>query len=109
MPDGSTFPISGRLINLDNSEVVRGPHGILRASGKATQDNRNVFAGYGAGAGLVLGLMTKRPLEDSIAGGILGYLAGSAQRDNNHPRNVHLEAGTSFGIRLTRDLTMANR
>jgi len=106
MPNGRTYPLDGRLVNLSGSGIERNNDGRLIATGGDARIDRNVYAGYGAGAGLIVGLLTKKPLEGTIAGGLLGYLAGQAQKDRHDATNVHLPAGTRFGIRLTQDLAI---
>ena len=54
----------------------------------------------GSGAGLLVGLLTKKPLESILVGGILGYLYGDQRSRNQEARNVVLEPGTEFGVRL---------
>jgi len=110
LPNGRAYAIDGQLISLDNNSVIRDENGTLRSRGSATaRDNRTVYAGYGAGAGLIVGLLTKRPLEGAILGGILGYLGGEAERSRNRPSDVTLAAGTEFGVRLTRDVAINAR
>jgi len=74
-PNGHTVAIDGDLVSLDNRGVIRDDNGRIRATGSA-RDQRVVYAGYGAGAGLLVGLLTKKPLEGTVIGGVLGYLAG---------------------------------
>lgn len=105
-PNGRTVAIDGDLVSLDANGIVRDDNGRIRATGQA-RDQRTVYAGYGAGAGLIVGLLTKRPLEGTILGGVLGYLAGQVQKDRGgNPSNVRLEPGTQFGVRLTRDVAV---
>ncbi|HWD40457.1 MAG TPA: copper amine oxidase N-terminal domain-containing protein [Fimbriimonas sp.] len=105
LPDGQSYPISGSLIGLDNKSVIHNK-GKLFATRGAT--NRGAYAGYGAGAGLIVGLIANKPLEDTAIGGLLGYLAGSL--DRSHPRNVELKSGTEFGVRINKRVAvMVNR
>lgn len=109
MPNGRSYNIDGRLVSLDAKGISKENDGRLEATGGEAKDNRTVYAGYGAGAGLLIGLLTKKPLEGTIAGGILGYLGGQVQKDQNKPRNVRLEPGTKFGVRLTQDVAINAR
>lgn len=109
MPNGRTYNIDGRLVSLDANGIDRGGNGRMRATGGDAKDNRNVYAGYGAGAGLVLGLLTDKPIEGTVVGGLLGYLAGQAEKDKRNPKNVRLEPGTRFGVRLTQQLVINTR
>ena len=101
MPDGSTHRIDGALVSLDSNSVTTNDRGVLVARNK---DERMVYTGVGAGAGLLIGILTKRPLEGAILGGVLGYLYGENQRRNQRPSNVTLKPGTEFGVRLERDV-----
>jgi len=104
LPDGRAYAIDGSLIGLDNSDLERNGNGVLIARGQA-KDERMVYAGYGAGAGLVVGLLTKRPLEGTVIGGLLGYIVGG-QKNDRDTSNVRLPAGTQLGVRLNHDVVM---
>jgi hypothetical protein len=99
LPDGKTTNIDGSLIALDNKNVERNDNGVLVAK-NTSKDNRMIYAGYGAGAGLLVGLLTKGPLEKVAIGGILGYLAGTIEQSQRRANDVTLDPGTRFGIRL---------
>jgi len=101
-PNGHSYPVSGRLASLDNREVVR-RNGSIVARG--SQGDHMVFTGYGAGAGLILGLQSHRPIEDAIIGGLLGAAIDSSRRRGNQAHNVELTPGTQFGLRLYRPLS----
>jgi hypothetical protein len=105
MPDNRTMNIDGSLIALDSNSVSRNENGVLIAK-QTNKDNRMVYAGYGAGAGLIVGLLTKRPLENLAIGGILGYIVGSLEQTQKRPNDVTLEPGTRFGVRLDNPATI---
>jgi len=106
LPNGRAVAIDGDLVNLEANGIVREENGRIRATGQA-RDQRVVYAGVGAGAGLLVGLLTKKPLESSVIGGVLGYLAGQVQKDRGgNPSNVRLDPGTQFGVRMTRDVVL---
>lgn len=109
MPNGRSYALDGSLVSLDANGITRDSNGRLKATGAATKDNRSVYAGYGAGAGLIVGLLTKKPLEGTVIGGILGYLGGQAQHDQNKAHNVTLKPGTTFGVRLNQDISINRR
>ncbi len=99
LPDGRSFAIDGSLIGLDNKSVDRRSDGSLVAK-PAHKNDRLTYVGYGAGAGLIVGLLTKHTLEDAVIGGGLGYLFGSLQKGHSDARDVNLKAGTELGVRL---------
>jgi hypothetical protein len=105
MPDGRTVNIDGSLIALDNKSVSRNENGVLIAK-QTNKDNRMVYAGYGAGAGLIVGLLTKRPLENLAIGGVLGYIVGALEQTQKKPTDVNLDPGTRFGVRLDSPTTL---
>ena len=106
MPDGRTLNIDGSLIALDNDSVARNENGVLIAK-TTSKDNRMVYAGYGAGAGLLVGLLTKKPVESLAIGGVLGYILGSVEQNQKKPNDVTLEPGTKFGVRLDRSANVS--
>lgn len=103
LPDGRSMAITGSLIGLDNDSVERKEDGTYVAK-STRKDDRIVYAGYGAGAGLLVGLLTKKPLEGAVLGGVLGYLFGEVQRNQQRAADVRLKEGTEFGVRLDQDL-----
>jgi hypothetical protein len=105
LPDGRAVNIDGSLISLDNSSVEYAADGTVTAK-PASKDNRLIYAGYGAGAGLLVGVLTKRPLESALLGGILGYVVGSVAKPQGRPTNIDLKPGTRFGVRLDRQVAI---
>jgi len=101
LPDGHSYPIEGSLIGLDNKSIDRRSDGRLIAK-PAHKNDRLTYAGYGAGAGLVVGLLTKRPLEDALLGGLLGYGFSTLQKGHSDARDVVLKPGTELGVRIDR-------
>jgi hypothetical protein len=99
LPSGHSFPIQGTLIDLHDPNLVkRGDH-LVAKSTPAT--DRGALIGYGAGAGLIIGIATHRPIKDAALGGLLGFAAGSL--DRSHANNVHLKAGSEIGVHLIHD------
>lgn len=105
LPNESSYPIHGSLIGLDNKSVTRESNGRLVA--KPDQKNKTlVYAGYGAGAGLLIGALTKgNTILDTLIGGGLGYLFGTQDKSHGAPRNVVLKPNTELGVRLDRPVT----
>lgn len=105
MPDGTTYSVSGSLIGLD-SNSVENRDGRLVAKMNKRNDNLK-FVGYGAGAGAILSILTKgNMLTDALIGGALGFLYGEIQRDPSKSKNVVLQSGSTFGVRLKQDLSV---
>lgn len=104
LPSGETYAINGSLISLDSTSVDRNSNGVLVARADK-RDDRLVYAGVGAAGGLIVGILTKKPLEGTVLGGILGYLYGeNKRRTDQSPDNVMLKPGTEFGVRLDSDV-----
>jgi len=104
LPNESTYPIQGSLIGLDNKSVSHDSNGRLVA--KNDQKNKTwTYAGYGAGAGLLLGAITKgNTIFDTLLGGGLGYLLGTQDKSHGDPRDVTLKPDTEMGVRLDRSI-----
>ncbi len=105
-PNGRSVKIDGDLTSLDSKYATKDGNGIWTAT-NAGKDQRAVYAGYGAGAGLLVGLLTKKPLEGTILGGALGYLYGQVQHDQKKSADVTLKPGTEFGVRLNNDVAVS--
>jgi len=107
LPDETSIPITGSLIGLDNKSVTHTSSGRLVAK----SDHRNqelAYAGYGAGAGLILGAITRgNTLEDTLLGGGLGYLFGTLNKSHGETKDVYLDPGTSMGVRLDHSVTFS--
>lgn len=104
MPDGTRYGISGTLIGLDDRYITH--HGD-RIMARDTAPNRAAFTGYGAGAGLVIGIAGHRPIEDTAIGALLGNAIGAMQQRQAH--NVHLAPGMTFGVRLQSEVRIRGR
>ena len=110
-PDGHTQDLSGTLVSLRDKDIKTDADGRIIATGKA-KDNRGMYAGYGAGAGLLVGILspnntTKGNFTKALLGGLLGLGAGEVEKARNaQPSNVHLTRGEKFGVRLDEDVTI---
>lgn len=99
-PNGDSRQLEGQLIDLKGKSVKRGSDGRLVATADRSKD-RLKFIGIGAGAGLIIGALTK---NSSLISVLLGAGAGAAYNELAHkkPGDVNLKAGTEFGVRLDR-------
>lgn len=109
MPDGSSHALAGSLYALDSKSVKRDEDGRLVATSSGKK-NKMTYVGYGAGAGLLLALLsdhsTSKALQDIILGAGLGYLAGSLDKSDRKPHDVNLKAGTEFGVRVEKTFAL---
>jgi len=106
-PNGRSVKIDGNLTSLDADHVYRNDSGVLVANTSNNQtDQRMVYAGYGAGAGLLVGLLTKKPLEGTILGGAIGYLLGQAKKQQQTASDITLRPGTEMGVRVNNDVVV---
>jgi len=106
-PDGRTYPITASLTSLDADSVQRNSSGRLEARGRSSKD-KNKFIGYGAGAGALIGALSRgNLLTSALLGAAGGYLYGQLNKDkasNGRYSDVNLKAGTEFGVRVDRDI-----
>jgi hypothetical protein len=102
-PGGQDRPLTGSLIALDSKSVQSSDTGRMVATGSKSKD-RLKFIGLGAGAGLLIGTLTKKgnKVIDTMLGAGAGYLYNELK--NKKAGDVNLKAGTEFGIRLDRQL-----
>jgi len=105
LPDGQTIAIVGTLIGLDADSVMM-ENGHLVAKSPKVNDTLK-WVGYGAGAGALLSILTKGNLiSNTLIGSALGLLYAEIQKDPAKAKDVDLDAGTKFGVRLTKELSM---
>jgi len=107
-PDGRTYPINASLQSLDADSVQRNSTGRLEARGRSSKD-KSKFIGYGAGAGALIGVLSRgNLLTSALLGAAGGYLYGQLNKDksqnNGRYSDVNLKTGTEFGVRVDRDL-----
>jgi len=102
LSDGRTVSITGSPASLDSKNLTTRADGVLVAK-NTSKDNRLTYAGYGAGAGLLVGLLTgdkKIKIEDILIGGLAGYGAASVLKNPQQVHDVDLTPGTEIGVRL---------
>ncbi|MBS1722916.1 MAG: copper amine oxidase N-terminal domain-containing protein [Armatimonadetes bacterium] len=102
LPDGRRYLIDGSTVSLDNKSVEN-RNGRLVAKGKSADGNlKSVWVGAGAGA--VLGILTKtNVLTTTVVGAALGYLYDRLNINGDGTRDVQLDEGQKFGLRIDRD------
>ena len=102
LSDGRTVSITGSPASLDTKNLATRADGVLVAK-NTSKDNRLTYAGYGAGAGLLVGLLTGSKnikIEDILLGGLAGFGAGSILKGPQQVHDVDLTPGTEIGVRL---------
>jgi hypothetical protein len=100
-PGGDRRPIEAGLYSLDGKSV-KTSDGRLVATADKSKD-RLKWVGIGAGAGLVIGTLTKgNALVDTLLGAGAGFLAN--ELGNKKPGDVNLKSGSEFGVRLDRQV-----
>lgn len=104
MPDGTRIAVDGTLTGLDSKSVTN-RNGRLHAKKMDQKKDDMKYVGAGAGAGVLLALVTKgNVVTNGLLGGALGYLYQNLQGNRNNVRDVHLDRGTSIGLRLDSQL-----
>ena len=107
LPNGRNLPLNGRLFDAHGWGNHSMPNGPMMADSTPRHDH-TMFTGYGAGIGLIVGVATKRPLEDALIGGLIGSAIRPEKR-NIKPSNVELRPGTKVAFRLYSDLKIPRR
>jgi len=100
-PTGQIIPVHGRLIALDAASVATGVDGAITARNPG-RNERPVFVGTSRGNGVILALISDRPVEDVGISGLVGITLGSVH--TRDPGDVNLARGTRFGLQLSRRL-----
>lgn len=102
LSDGRTISITGSPASLDSKNLTTRADGVFVAK-NTSKDNRLTYAGYGAGAGLLVSILTgnkKIKIEDILLGGLAGYGVGSILKSPQQVHDVDLTPGTEIGVRL---------
>lgn len=109
LPNGRSYSIVGSPFGLDSKSVAH-QNGRLVAKPGSKGPNRLTYVGIGAGAGLLVNVLTGRKgtLLDTLLGAGLGYGAGSLIKNGKSVRDVELKSGTNMGVRLDRRLAIGS-
>jgi len=108
LPGGRIANLDASVINLDSRDI-KTENGVMVAT-KTTKKDDLKYVGYGAGAGVLLALVTKgNILTTGLIGGAIGYLFGLTQKDASSFHDVNLKANTPLGVQLNRDLEITAR
>jgi len=101
LSDGRVYPISGTLTSLDTKDLKTRSDGVLEAK-ITNKDEHLTYAGIGAGAGALVGLLGTHKLkfEDILLGGLAGYGAGAVLQGPKQIHDVDLKPGTALGVLL---------
>lgn len=101
-PGGQDRAFNGSVISLDAKNVERSDSGRLTAKVDKNKD-RLKFIGIGAGAGLVIGSLSKgNTFTSTLLGAAAGYLYNEFG-NKPKPSDVDLKAGSEFGVRVDRE------
>jgi len=110
-PDGQRVGIEGTLASLSDEDVRRVSDGRLETRRRNGKFNAK-WVGYGAAGGAVLstifgGNFLKGALLGGLGGAVYGYL--NKDKDKGSYREVELDRGTQFGIRLGERVAFTDR
>jgi len=110
-PDGQRIGIEGTLASLSDEDVRRVSDGRLETRRRGNKFNAK-WVGYGAAGGAVLstifgGNFLKGALLGGLGGAVYGYL--NKDKDKGSYREVELDRGTQFGIRLGERVAFTDR
>jgi len=99
--DGKVFDIDGSPIGLDDNSVTTNADGTFVA--KSTEKKKTLeYAGIGAGAGTVLGILGGGGLRlgTILLGAAVGAGIGEAGHGKKVGHDVFLDSGTKIGVQL---------
>ena len=105
--DGTSVPIDGRLISLDETSVMTSAaSGRLVSTGRTGSDNR--FIANGAGAGLAIGqaAVGDTPSVGAVLGADARYPYTQQELSPALGSDVTVPAGTSFGLLINETVTI---
>jgi hypothetical protein len=106
LPDGRRVDIDGQLASLEYDDIRRTDDGRIEARSRRGSDKFDLkWVGYGAAAGAVLstifgGNLLKGGLLGGLGGAVYGYLNRDKGGSSRDFKDVSLERGKEFGIRM---------
>jgi len=108
LPDGTSARIRADLASLAEDDIRQTDDGRLESRRHGNSFDWK-WIGYGAAGGAVLGqILGDDFLKGTLLGGLGGAIYGYLNRDRDeHYREIRLDRGTEFGIRLKQDLAFA--
>jgi hypothetical protein len=104
LPDGRRVPVRGELTGLTEEDIRRSEDGRIVARRGSNSKFNPKWVGYGAAGGAVLGeILGSNFLKGALLGGLGGAVYGylNKDKDRGEYRDVSLDEGTTFGVRLT--------
>lgn len=104
LPDGRRVPIHGDLTGLTEEDIRRSDDGRIVSRRGSNSKFDPKWVGYGAAGGAVLGeILGSNFLKGALLGGLGGAIYGYLNKDKDRGefRDVSLNEGTTFGVRLT--------
>jgi ElaB/YqjD/DUF883 family membrane-anchored ribosome-binding protein len=103
LPDGTTIPLRGQLVALDDKSVQTQNGRIVAKAGSSNNNDKLKVIGIGAAAGFVVGRVIKKDgILPSLLGALGGYLYGAKQSDK--PAEAKVPQGARLGVRLDEDV-----
>jgi hypothetical protein len=102
LPDGTKKAVNASLASLEADRISRNGD---RLEAKGNRDETMKWVGIGAGAGLLLGTLTKgNTLVDTVLGAGAGYLYSQLQKKG--AGDVTVNEGTDVGVRIDRRVVL---
>lgn len=103
LADGRSFALNGAPTSLDAKYITTNSNGVMVAR-NTVKNERLKYAGIGAGSVALVKVLggNKIKLTDLLAGGGLGYAAGSIIKGASRVNDVALKPGTTMGVLLGR-------
>jgi hypothetical protein len=98
--------IDGTLTSLNRNDVTTDPNTGRLVQRPEVRNQKSKFLTYGAGLGLLIGILTNNALKGALIGALAGYLAGTTVGEKTTYSDVVVPEGTQFGIALQQDITL---